>query len=504
MPRRPQIVIPFAHNNSLSFDGAAEYLRNITNNDIGIEETWTIAFWIKLPAAPASSSRILNLKNGSNNQGQIDMIWSAADYSIQLILYNSAGTAFKDYRWLGINNNFDLDVWYHIAIVFDSGTLTVYRNGALHTPSSTPTDNAGTMGNITRRIGVGCTVGGANISNFIISSLFIYRIALTAAEVLSLYNGGSGNQVHPKIISRLNVVDPTNPLPPLAQAWLMGTASALATNLVEGGIDITTNKATALTEDDVTADAPVVTTYTFVHDYSLDFSGTAEYLRNSTNNTLGIANAWTIAMWIKPTEATFASNRIIFNAYQGTNNNDRIVIRHAGNVANDPLIVELNDSAGTALKVYNWDGVINAAVVWQHIAITWDGTNLKLYSDGSFVSPTSTGTDNAGTMGTETRRLAFAATTGGATLWKGIGHSVAIWARALSAGDIAAIYNGGDGSTYNIKVNAPTDLKHWWMLGFTGLLARDNVDGDGANVRIDLGLNSTGISEVDDRVNDAP
>lgn len=504
MKRRSQVIIPFAHNNSLSFDGGSEYLRNITNNDIGIEEYWTLTFWIKFSEPPPSASRILNLKNGSNNQSQIDMYFNAADYSIYLVLYNSAGTVFKDYRWLGINNNFDLERWYHIAVVFEAGTLTLYRNGAAHTPSSTPTDNAGAMGSATRRIGVGAAISGASVSNFKMSSLFIYRLALTSAEVLTLYNGGSGNLVHPKIISRLNVVDPTNPLPPLAQAWLMGTGSAIATNLVSGGVDLTANMAAALTADDIITDAPTVTTFTFAHNHCLDFSGSVEYIRNTTDNTIGIANAWTIAMWLKPGETSFANNRTLFNVKNGANNNDRIDIRHAGNVANDPLVVETWDSGGTALKVYNWNNLINASSAWQHIVVTWDGTNLKLYSDGSVVAASSTATDNAGTMGTATRRLAFAANVSGSVLWSGRGHSVAVWARALSAADVTALYNGGGGSTYDIKKQMPINLKHWWMLGFTGLLARDNVDGDGADVRLNLALNATGISEVDDRIEDAP
>lgn len=504
MKRRSQVVIPFAHNNALSFDGASEYLRNITNTDIGIEEYWTIAFWIKFDATPPSASRILNLKNGSNNQSQIDMYFNAADYTIYTVLYNSAGTVFKDYRWTGTNNNFDLDRWYHIALVFDAGTFTMYKNGATHTPSTLATDNAGTMGSTTRRIGVGCTVGGTSISNFKISSLFIYRIALTAAEVLSLYNGGSGNLVHPKVISRLNEVDPSNPLPPLVQAWLMGTDSAIATNLIDGGIDLTANKAAALTADDVITDAPVVTTFTFAHNYCLDFSGSAEYLRNTTDNTIGIANAWTIAVWLKPGETSFANNRTILNFQNGANSNDRIGIRHAGNVANDPLIVETWDSGGTALKSYNWNNLINASSAWQHIVVTWDGTNLKLYSNGSVVAPSSTATDNSGTMSTTTRRLAFAANISGSVLWSGRGHSVAVWARALSAADVTSIYNGGDGSSYYIKELMPTNLKHWWLLGHLGLYARDNVDGDGADVRLNLALNMTGISEADDRIEDAP
>ena len=504
MPRRPQIVIPFAHNNSLSFDGASEYLRNVTDTAVGIANEWTIALWIKFTVVPASSSRIINFKAGVNNQNQIDLWFSSDDYTTNLVLYEGAGTIFKNYTWTGINNNFELGVWYHLVFTSDGTTLTHYKNGKVLTPSTTSVDNVGTMGDNARRSAVGATIAGANVSNFMISSLFVYSIVFTAAEVRVLYNGGSGNLVRPTAVDRLNLADETNPLSSLVQAWLMGTDASIVTNLVTGGIDLTLNKAAALTAEDVTTDAPVVSTYTFAHNFCLDFSGSAENIKNSTNNTLGIADEWTIALWIKPMEASFASNRFIFNAQNSGNGNDRIDIRHAGNVAGDPLVVGIHDSGGTNFKTYNWDNLINTSTAWQHIVVTWDGTNLKLYSDGSIVTPSSTPTDNAGTMSTGARRVAFASTHGGATLWVGRGHSVAMWARALTAADVAQIYNGGDGSNYDIKTNMPSNLKHWWLIGTTGIVGRDNVDGDGAGVRLDLALNSTGITEADDRIEDAP
>src|ERR1041385_2767981 len=77
-------------------------------------------------------------------------------------------------------------VWYHVALVYDGSALRGYVNG-VQDGSLSVTGSVGTSSNSTR---IGINPSGSAKFRGAIDELTLYNQALTAAEVLELYQGG--------------------------------------------------------------------------------------------------------------------------------------------------------------------------------------------------------------------------------------------------------------------------------------------------------------------------
>ena len=96
---------------------------------------------------------------------------------------------------------------------------------------------------------------------------------------------------------------------------------------------------------------------------------------------------------------------------------------------------------------------------WNHCAITTDGTNMKLYKNGTLEDTSATGNYNTGTVGL----VSLAQEWDGATpsdFYNGKLDEVAFFNSEISASDITTIYNSG----------VPTDLtslapSSWYRMG---------------------------------------
>ncbi len=86
-----------------------------------------------------------------------------------------------------------------------------------------------------------------------------------------------------------------------------------------------------------------------------------------------------------------------------------------------------------------------SASTWYHIVIVYDGTNLKLYVNGS-----QSGSDIAVTAGVryETGTNYIGASEAGSDFYDGKIDEFGLWSRALTSGEVTQLYNGGTGLQY--------------------------------------------------------
>lgn len=237
----------------------------------------------------------------------------------------------------------------------------------------------------------------------------------------------------------------------------------------------------------------------FPQTVSIDLDGSTEFLANTTNNTLGIANAWSIATWIK-SDATGFKN--VLSLKNSGNDVNRIRIQ---NSSSTNLTVQLWDSAGTQRKSLQWDAQFTTGT-WMHFLFTWDGTTVKVFKDGSDLGAHDSGTDNAATLTDTARRVIIGVFSDlSQTKWDGRMHSIAVW-DADVGGAASAIYNGGNGEGFNLGASSGSytfsgDLQHWWRLGFDS--ANIGKDSGVASTLIDVDEDSANITS-DDIVADAP
>jgi hypothetical protein len=143
---------------------------------------------------------------------------------------------------------------------------------------------------------------------------------------------------------------------------------------------------------------------------ALVFSGSAQLDIVATANTnLGDSTAFTIEAWVYVTAYISAANGVIVQ--QGGQKNVNYAT-HQLSLANNTIIFNTGTGAGGA----NTGGKTVSSstplplTTWTHLAVVWNGTNLKLYQGGALVGTTAA---NPLQMGTNSANLTIGNISGG-------------------------------------------------------------------------------------------
>jgi len=203
-----------------------------------------------------------------------------------------------------------------------------------------------------------------------------------------------------------------------------------------------------------------------IHRSSLRFGNTAlDILTSGAEADVGIANAWSIGFWDRP--SVLSQTQFIFTIRNDSDDTNRTSF----NILNSNVgRIRLFNSSAVSFKDYRFVYVPSGNTArWTHWIWTWDGTDLIGYRGGAAQTPTSTPTDNAGTM-TNTDRVARVGAETTVGTHDGQIHQIYMWNSVLGAGEVASLYNNGMGSIVDASQNfgdysSSANLIHWWRLG---------------------------------------
>ena len=234
---------------------------------------------------------------------------------------------------------------------------------------------------------------------------------------------------------------------------------------------------------------------------SIDLDGSTEFLGNSTANLIGIADIWTLMAWVYPEDDSVQNGIVHCNT--GSDQPNGFALDLMGDEANNPLRVNLRHSSNGVLKQWRVDDFFTLNT-WHQIVVTWTGNDdLKLYGGGSLIGDgdiTKT-IDNTDNMSDTGRYFWIGTFDSGPTVpLDGRVHSVALWNAVLGSTAVVAIYNSGDASGVDLRVNRgnytqAANLKHWWRLG---VKSNDiGRDWGRAALLIDVMTNAANISTSD-------
>ena len=177
---------------AVTFSGSGQYL---TNGTLGVTAMpMSFACWYN-PASIGVTSGIMTLGIPSGSQDNyFALIGASATLRAQ---QSQAGSALL----AASSNSLTLSTWYHCVAVFSSSGQTVYLNGTAvsNGTSNTPaTPTLAAIGALLQHI------GETDPANGTIAYPAMWNIALSAGNVTSLYNGGSG--ADPRGVQAANLV----------------------------------------------------------------------------------------------------------------------------------------------------------------------------------------------------------------------------------------------------------------------------------------------------------
>ena len=166
-------------NSAILLNGTNSYIEIPDNNLLDFNDSASISIWFEMIGTSSGSTRLLDKGIGNTNDGYI----ISAHTSGYSFIGGSIGTVPGE----GASHKpLQLNQWYNVVTIFKNNIVTMYLNGQLdttYTGTSPMTSNSSNL-----RIGTANPLGGYFDGK--IDDIRIYKSALTAGNVTSIFNEG--------------------------------------------------------------------------------------------------------------------------------------------------------------------------------------------------------------------------------------------------------------------------------------------------------------------------
>ncbi len=394
---------PLAQPN-VAVEDASVFEFNGSSNQIALTSSFvaagefTLSLWMK-PTILNSNQNILG--NGASSQNWINPN-SATNIRVR------TSSALLNFPETG-GNNLTVGSWNHILIYRDSSNnIGIFVNGAAF---SSPQNNSDTLTLATVGRGVNKWFSG-NISNV------AFWDSDQSSEISSIYNNGAPTTFYTNTPTGWWKLDES-------ANWEADTASAWQI-------------------PDAVSEFP----------QSFDFGSTNDLI-NCGNSIFNSETALSISAWVKPTAYGSAAAESFVSTDAGS---PRAFYLGLFNGTNFRFSLSTNGIALTSLDTAAGTVDLN---VWQHILVTWDQVNLKLYKNGDLLKTVATTSSSNGTFTTTNDLLIGDRRNPSAGSFPGKISNVQIWDVALAPGKVTTLYNGG---TPTLTPPNQSDLKAWYKL----------------------------------------
>jgi len=389
------------HNRALTFNGTTDYVDLGTGINSLITNQITVTAWVKVTASDDISIVVAGQYSDITEKDFALFPYQSAGGQV----YFDVGNGTVSGRATS-NAGYALGNWFLIVGTYDGSNVRIYYNGVIGATVGTLTGNISFSGD---SIKIGKQSGGS-FFNGSIDDVRIYNRALTASDVAALYQAGShrtGDVGFSKML-----------FPPIDQSvvgwWKLNDAAGQT--IVK---DWTANANTGTSANNIIS----ATGYTGVANTAMTFNGTSDYVSVADSASLdGMANI-TIAFWGKA--STFSDN-----AYPVGKRASYEFLANGG---------KLKAGVNSGDWVYATTATSITTGVWFHATVTYDGSNVKIYYNGSLEDTQ----PQSGLVANSTNPLGLGFLLNPAVegyQFNGSISDVRIYNRALSAGEVKQLY----------------------------------------------------------------
>lgn len=180
---------------SIVLNGSTQYVGFGDNLDIERTDAVSISMWVKF--ASLSSAQSLFAKQDTNSPYRGPIYEVASSSSVVFQLNNTDGSNAIDRRFNSVS--LSTNTWYHFVLTYSGDSaatgVKLYINGVEQSGTTTTNNlNATTVNAITANLG-GYGNGAALGFNGKITEVSFWNVALSQANVTSLYNGGDPTDI---------------------------------------------------------------------------------------------------------------------------------------------------------------------------------------------------------------------------------------------------------------------------------------------------------------------
>jgi hypothetical protein len=348
---------PYGNLWSNYFSGSATAITNGTAALLGTTtSTFTVECWVCLPTQPNNGAGLNDAPSliamDGVPTGSLDFAFGPTHaQKIALYWWNSGGVLCTG------STTLQLGVWYHIAASVSSNSIKLFVNGVQETLSGTTT--------LTNRT--------ATTNSFFIGSN-------AASDYVNYYNAFVSNVrvVSGTALYSSNFTPSTTNLTAVSGTVLLACQSNRFKDNSTNNYTFSTNNSPSVQRfSPFNPTAPYSTATIGGSGY---FDGSTAYLNTASSSAFGFGSgAWTLEAWVYPTTSQ-SDNWILM-----TNDSGKLRMRVlSGNLSfyTDTGSIGLNSTTVVT---------VNA---WSHVAITYDGTTLRLYQNGIMTASTTASISN--------------------------------------------------------------------------------------------------------------
>ncbi len=432
---------------ALSFTSSEnDYIDCGNNSSLQVTET-TWSAWIK-PSSIDAYNVFLDKKY--NKEGTFRLV------NGRLHFYHGNGSDYEGFygtTYLSSNN------WYYVAVTRDTATekISFYLNGK---PDKPPQSYSYSPTTGTDNLFIGKRDGYSQSFNGLIDEVKIYNSALTADQVKFDYNQGKAAILG----SSSSNTGSTAPGGSAAQEYCVpGSTDACSPPVAEWKLDEKTGSYAYDTSGNgnkgtlTNMESSDWKSAGQCHSGScLEFDGDNEYVNVPHVTSIAVAGSITIEAWVYHTESQSGDHRIVS---KDASTDGYVLYLNSDNIAG-----KVGDGSNCYLNS-SVDVPLNS---WQHLAMTADGSDLRLYLNEKKVDSKSCGSVQSNTVD-----LAISRHTGGSQYFNGLIDQVRIYNYARTPAQVAWDYNRGK------------PIGHWKLDECQGTIAYDSSGiGNTGNINI--------------------
>ena len=366
------------YGKALSFDGENDCVKIADAEDLALTEDFTLEAWVK-PQGDGDSEPIL-FKEGPGAYGLYDGLYNEGN--MEGLIGEASFTRALDYT------DAEPNVWTHLALTYDGAQMRLYVDGELADTTPAPEGVEPSTGDLS----IGCDTEYKDHFEGLIDEVRVYDRALGAGEV-------GGDSAAP--------IQTPQQAPIAAYSFDAGEGTTLE--------DLTGNEHTGTIEGASWFDHGK-------YGKALSFDGENDCVKIADSADLQLTEDFTLEAWVKP---------------QGDGDSEPILFKEGPGAYGlyDGLYNEGNMEGliGEASFTRALDYTDAEPNVWTHLALTYDGAQMRLYVDGELTDTTPAPEGVEASSGD----LSIGCDTEYKDHFKGLIDEVRVYDRALDAGEAA-------------------------------------------------------------------